>query len=116
MAWLRGALVLALILLCGTPDARATHGEPPRLEVTQYKIDGWQTEHGLPQTTVQSMFQSRDGALWVGTGGGLARFDGVRFATFETAPVSEIASRPIFGFMEDAEGWIWIGHSRVHCR
>ena len=112
MAWFRGALVLALILLGGLPQARAAHGEPPRLEITQYKIDGWQTEHGLPQTTVQAMFQSSDGALWVGTGGGLARFDGVRFTTFEAAPVSEIGSRPIFGFMEDAEGWVWIGHSR----
>jgi diguanylate cyclase (GGDEF)-like protein len=112
MAWLHGAFVLALTLFVFTPPARAVHGEPPRLDVNQYKIDGWQTEHGLPQTTVQSMFQSRDGALWVGTGGGLARFDGVRFTTFETAPVSEIASRPIFGFMEDAEGWVWIGHSR----
>ena len=112
MAWLRGAFLLALVFVCNTPGVQAAHGEPPRLEVTQYKIDGWQTEHGLPQTTVQTMYQARDGALWVGTGGGLARFDGVRFTAFENAPISEIASRPVFGFMEDAEGWTWIGHSR----
>lgn len=82
------------------------------LAVSQYKIDGWQTEQGLPQNTVQSMYQTRDGLLWVGTGGGLARFDGIRFSTFESSPVPELASRPIFGFMEDSVGALWIGHSR----
>jgi len=58
------------------------------------------------------MYQTRDGYLWVGTGAGLARFDGIRFATFESAAVPEVVARPIFGFMEDAEGFLWIGHSR----
>lgn len=83
-----------------------------RMAVSQYKVDGWQTEQGLPQNTVQSMYQSRDGSLWVGTGAGLARFDGIRFTTFESAPIAELVARPIFGFMEDAEGNLWIGHSR----
>ena len=38
--------------------------------------------------------------------------DGTRFATFESSPVPELASRPVFGFMEDREGGLWIGHSR----
>jgi len=104
------ALVLALL-----PAARAqtiNPLDPSKMAVTQYKIDGWQTEQGLPQNTVQSMYQTRDGYLWVGTGGGLARFDGIRFTTFESSPVPELASRPIFGFMEDAQGALWIGHSR----
>mgnify|MGYP003494359123 CR=1 FL=1 len=69
-----------------------------RLAITQYRVDGWQTEQGLPQNTAQAMYQTRDGYLWVGTGAGLARFDGVRFATFESGPYPEIAARPIFGF------------------
>ena len=31
---------------------------------------------------VRAIAQSRDGFLWVGTDGGLARFDGVRFVTY----------------------------------
>ena len=92
--------------------APAVHpDEPHELAVSQYKVDGWQSEHGLPINTVQAMYQTSDGYLWVGTGGGLARFDGIRFATFETAPVPEVISRPIFGFMEDREGGLWIAHS-----
>ncbi len=82
-----------------------------RPALSQFKIDRWQTEQGLPLNTVQSMLQARDGTLWVGTGGGLARFDGLRFTTFEDLPVTELASGPIFGFMEDAQGALWIGHS-----
>ncbi len=84
--------------------------------LTQYKIDTWQTEQGLPLNTVQTFLQTRDGYLWVGTGGGLARFDGSRFTTFETAEVPEVASQPIFGMMEDAEGSLWIGHSKGAAR
>jgi diguanylate cyclase (GGDEF)-like protein len=101
------------LLAAGAANSQSTHPfDPSRLAITQYRVDGWQTEQGLPQNTAQAMYQSRDGYLWVGTGAGLARFDGVRFATFESVPIVEIASRPIFGFMEDAEGALWIGHSR----
>ncbi len=97
-----------------TVDSGATN--PLATSVTQYKIDVWQTEQGLPLNTVQSMYQSRAGYLWVGTAAGLARFDGIRFATFESSAVPELVSGPIFGFMEDAEGSLWIGHRRGAAR
>ena len=80
--------------------------------LTQYKVDAWQTEQGLPLNTVQSLFQTRDGYLWVGTAGGLARFDGVHFTTYDSLQAPDMASQPIFGFMEDAQGNLWIGHSK----
>jgi len=106
------ALALSLLTGFGSPAqaAAANPVDPLKTSITQYRIDGWQTEQGLPLNTVQTMYQTRAGYLWVGTAGGLARFDGIRFATFELSPVPELASRPIFGFMEDAEGTLWIGH------
>jgi len=83
----------------------------PGQALTQYRIDSWQTEQGLPLNTVQSLLQTRDGYLWVGTGGGLARFDGVRFTSFDPSDLPEIAAQPIFGLMEDREGNLWIGDS-----
>lgn len=108
-----GGLGLASALAIGTCLAQSLDpADPARLSVSQYRIDGWQTEQGLPQNTVQAMLQTRDGRLWVGTGGGLARFDGARFTTFENSPVRDLSARPVFGFMEDREGGLWIGHSR----
>ncbi len=56
--------------------------DPARL-ITQYGHDVWQIENGLPQNTVTSITQTRDGYIWVGTHEGLARFDGVRFKIFD---------------------------------
>jgi diguanylate cyclase (GGDEF)-like protein len=107
------AWCLFLLALVAVLPARAqqTDVRDSARALTQYKIDNWQTDQGLPLNTVQALLQTRDGHLWVGTGGGLARFDGVRFATFEASQVPELASRSIFGFLEDTGGNLWIGHS-----
>lgn len=39
-----------------------------------FVIRAWGTEAGLPQNTVSVMLQTRDGYLWLGTHGGLARW------------------------------------------
>jgi Two component regulator propeller. len=39
---------------------------------------------GLPQSQLPTMAQDRDGFLWIGTLGGLARFDGNTIETFST--------------------------------
>lgn len=78
--------------------------------LSQLRIDRWQTEQGLPLNTVQAVYQTRSGHLWVGTAAGLARFDGQRFTTFESPELPELSGRPIFGFMEDGEGSLWLGN------
>ena len=82
----------------------------PVREVSQYKVDLWQTEQGLPLNTVQALLQSRDGGLWIGTAGGLARFDGRRFISFDAAQAPDVASQPVFALLEDRQGRLWIGH------
>ena len=104
-------LALALITAMGAQAQVASLGNLAQA-LTQYKMDGWQTEQGLPLNTVQTLLQTRDGYLWVGTGAGLARFDGHHFTTFDPTSQADIASKPIFGLMEDTQGKLWIGHSR----
>ncbi len=130
-ALLIGRIFAIVILLSATSHALVTHAQAQTLALapaaspsaaslekflTQFKVDTWQTEQGLPQNAVQAIYQSKAGYLWVGTAGGLARFDGVRFAAFEAAIFPQAASRPIFGFFEDAQGSLWIGHSRGAAR
>jgi diguanylate cyclase (GGDEF)-like protein len=105
------AVLLAALSWAIPAVAQTTLPREPGQALTQYKIDGWQTEQGLPLNTVQATLQTRDGHLWVGTGGGLVRFDGIGFTTFETSAVPELASRSIFGFMEGRGGELWIGHA-----
>lgn len=106
--------IVSMVLMLASPPARAVAADVRDLTVSlsQYKIDVWQTEQGLPLNTVQSLLQTRDGYLWVGTAGGLSRFDGVRFTTFDSSQAPDMASQPIFGFMEDIQGNLWIGNSK----
>jgi ligand-binding sensor domain-containing protein len=48
-------------------------------------VKSWRTIDGLPQNSVTALAQTPDGYLWVGTQGGLARFDGVRLVTYGLA-------------------------------
>ncbi|HRH42789.1 MAG TPA: two-component regulator propeller domain-containing protein, partial [Pyrinomonadaceae bacterium] len=63
----------------------------------------------MPQNTVTSMVQTRDGYLWLGTFGGLVRFDGVRFTTFNTANTPSLHSNRVMSLYEDQEATLWIG-------
>ena len=76
---------------------------------TQYTVDRWNTESGLPQNSVNAMLQSRDGSLWLATLGGIARFDGTAFAAITTGDRSGLRSDRAFALAEDRDGRIWIG-------
>jgi ligand-binding sensor domain-containing protein/two-component sensor histidine kinase len=55
------------------------------------------------------MTQTRDGYLWVGTLGGLARFDGRRFTRFDSDNTPGLKSNRIVSLFEDRRGNLWIG-------
>jgi len=95
-----GWACLASSTAAGTDETSADHG---------FVIRTWGTEAGLPQSTVSAILQSRDGYLWMGTNGGLARFDGVRFKTYGLA--EGLPSLPVRALFEDHQMNLWIGTS-----
>jgi ligand-binding sensor domain-containing protein/signal transduction histidine kinase len=75
---------------------------------TRYSIKAWQSEDGLPQNSVFAITQTRNGYLWVGTGGKrLARFDGVHFKIFEIPELD--SSTKVVKLFEDSQANLWIG-------
>ncbi|WP_377703963.1 two-component regulator propeller domain-containing protein [Pseudoduganella sp. UC29_71] len=106
--------VLAWLQFPARAQAAATVLLPAAQEkaLSQYRLDGWQIEQGLPQNAVAALLHTSDGYLWVGTLGGLARFDGARFTTFDASEFAEIASQPVLGLMQDAQQNLWIGHNK----
>jgi ligand-binding sensor domain-containing protein len=52
---------------------------------SQYRFDVLNTDSGLPQNSVYSILQTRDGYLWLTTLDGLVRCDGVHFKIFSKA-------------------------------
>jgi ligand-binding sensor domain-containing protein/signal transduction histidine kinase len=68
----------------------------------------WGKPDGLPDNSVNSVLQTRDGYLWVGTSGGLARFDGVRFVLVRPMDGPAGLSR-VTALCEDSAERLWIG-------
>ncbi|MFC2140962.1 two-component regulator propeller domain-containing protein [Acidobacteriota bacterium] len=81
----------------------------PEKAVTQYTINKWDTESGLPQSTVLVILQTSDGYLWMGTEEGLARFDGVEFTVFDDNNTPSIENNYIICLYEDSKKNLWIG-------
>ncbi|HLM75734.1 MAG TPA: two-component regulator propeller domain-containing protein, partial [Polyangiaceae bacterium] len=100
------ALGGVVAILLATAPARALD---PATPVTAYIHDIWRSKDGLPQDTVQAIAQTRDGYLWLGTLEGLARFDGVRFTTFDTGNTPELRHNVVLALSEGRDGELWIG-------
>ncbi|NDK38799.1 hypothetical protein DT603_08100 [Pseudoxanthomonas gei] len=107
--WLTHRLpLLALGLLCLAGTIQPASALDPRKALTQYVHTVWRTDDGLPQNSVTKILQTRDGFLWVGTQAGLARFDGVRFTTFDHTNTPVFRDDFISDLVEDRHGTLWI--------
>lgn len=77
-------------------------------EPEEFARQTWASENGLPQNTVQAILQSREGYIWAGTEGGLARFDGVRFQIYNAHNTPELKSNNIRALRQTPDGALWI--------
>jgi len=100
------AVVAVLVLFAGVVAATAQPGD---VGFQGYTRRLWEARDGLPDQTVQAFAQTQDGSLWIGTKGGLLRFDGARFTSYEreTAPVA--LERGVNCLLASSDGSLWIG-------
>jgi ligand-binding sensor domain-containing protein len=94
------ALVLAAVLSSVCPLDGTLAGYARRV---------WHAEDGLPEEAVQSFAQTSDHFLWIGTTGGLVRFDGAQFVVFDRDNTPAIHENSIFCLLAAADGTLWIG-------
>lgn len=102
-------LVLCLALF-GTLQA-AIHASIPINPLRQYHERAWEVEEGLPLGDVESVAQSKNGYLWVGTRRGLARFDGVDFKVIDPPNIPKLKNSFISALCVTRDGSLWIGTS-----
>lgn len=94
---LSASLLLIHLAFCGFAQ---------QVEVRRYDVD-----QGLPQSMVNHVLQDRDGFIWLGTGDGLARFDGQRFVVYKQdgRDSTSLSNNRIWGLAEADEHHLWVG-------
>jgi len=102
----RQILIVLLIVI-----AAQVYALNPERGLNEFGNQVWLTENGLPQNTVQTIIQTRDGYLWIGTQEGLARFNGTGFVVFDKENTPQFKSNDIRGLLETRSGELWISTS-----
>jgi ligand-binding sensor domain-containing protein/signal transduction histidine kinase len=102
------AAVILALATAALPPVNAW-GLDPGKAVTQYNLDAWTTTSGLPQNTITAITQTQDGYLWMGSFGGLARFDGARFVVFDKSTTPALRNSGVHALLPDRDGGLWVG-------
>jgi ligand-binding sensor domain-containing protein len=112
---LRLGLALWLILATSSPCPAQEPNSPPSASAAgsafaslAFNSNTFNKENSdLPDNNVLCMAQASDGALWVGTEGGLARFQHGQWEVFRKGTIG-CASDRIFGVQVTSDGAVWI--------
>ncbi|WP_159016520.1 EAL domain-containing protein [Cognatiluteimonas profundi] len=114
--WRRPGIALACVL--GTLAA-ASLAPQSSAAVRDYYFEQAGGNDGLAQKSVTALAQDPDGFIWIGTQGGLHRFDGQRYTLYRENPhdPDSIPDSFITALSGDGERGLWIGtYSRYVAR
>ncbi len=109
----RGVLIVlasALMPVVGWAQPESAARLAPEKALTQYVHTAWNDDDGLPHSTVNAVAQTPDGYLWVGTEGGVVRFNGTTFDVYNRSNTEAFsAGHNIRTLLVDQRGQLWIG-------
>jgi len=71
---------------------------------------------GLPTNIISSITQDQYGFLWIGTGNGLARYDGYKFKIFQRSKSVQSLSSNEINVVVAADDHVWIGTWEGLCK
>lgn len=97
------AVVALVLVICLVPASQTyAHGKGAPYVVTLYN-----ERNGLPTGEANAILQTSDGYIWIGSYGGLIRYDGTEFRNYSVE--RKITSSSIRALFEDSMGRLWIG-------
>jgi signal transduction histidine kinase/ligand-binding sensor domain-containing protein len=97
-----------LVLCAGVCASLPAKALDPDRRISQYAHTAWRVQDGAFSGTPNAIAQTRDGYLWIGTDGGLLRFDGVRFVPWNP-PSRRVFDLRIYSLLGAHDGTLWIG-------
>ena len=74
-----------------------------------YRFNNYTINNGLSQSSVNTIIQDDNSALWIGTQDGLNRFDGIKFEIFNSDEEEGINNPFITSSAKTEDGKLWFG-------
>ncbi|MEQ1761042.1 MAG: two-component regulator propeller domain-containing protein [Vicinamibacterales bacterium] len=106
--WLARTAALLLWLVAG--EAAGVHAAA--LDgVSNYTVTTWTRRDGMVASPIWAIAQDQQGYLWLGTGAGPVRFDGVRFVRWESAGQNAFPRGTVLSILSSRDGSLWFGFS-----
>jgi signal transduction histidine kinase/ligand-binding sensor domain-containing protein len=99
-----------LFCILAAPSTRASG---PKVHLSQLEHSTWRLQDGVFTGAPRGIAQTKDGYLWIGTVGGLVRFDGVRFVPWQPPEEQTSGSMVITSLLAARDGSLWIGTTTV---
>lgn len=101
-------LILLLLAFCTTLHS----------QINIRSVDVYSVKDGLSQNSVHKILQDSRGLIWLGTEGGLNKFNGYEITSFHSTDSRNVLSSrgTIFDIMEDKNGNMWYGSSGLISR
>lgn len=96
-------LIAAVISAAFLPFAE----NPVSAEEAPYVVKVYNEQNGLPTGEANTVLQTSDGYIWIGSYGGLIRYDGTNFRNYSVE--GAITSSSVRSLFEDSVGRLWIG-------
>ena len=103
VAWLAATALWAL-----TTAAWSAPFDIPSPRIAQMNHRAWLIKDGAP-ADIWAMLQDTDGFIWLGTGSGLFRFDGVQFERYAPSANLPLSATDVTALMQAADGGLWMG-------
>ncbi|MFW6389009.1 MAG: hybrid sensor histidine kinase/response regulator transcription factor [Marinilabiliaceae bacterium] len=104
------ALSIVALVITTVPIVQAKISSD-RFPSSGYSFRNVPASHGLSQSSVYCMLQDHKGFIWIGTKGGLNRYDGYEFVTYkydQTNPNS-LSNNEVICLENDNNKYLWIG-------
>jgi signal transduction histidine kinase/ligand-binding sensor domain-containing protein len=98
-----------LTLTCAARGFSGVSAQEPVQTLSQLHHTAWTQRDGAP-ANVEALAQTADGFLWLGSGTGLFRFDGVRFERFEPPTHQSMPSANVSALLATRDSGLWVGY------
>ncbi len=106
----RWILVAALVLIVHALVCPLAFAQPVS---PNYVLTAWTAKDGLPSSNVLSMTQDLQGYLWLGTSGGLVKFDGFQFVQWHPPHGEGLVGAPVSALIAAHDGGLWVAFDGI---